>query len=99
MLIVMDMALHPMSTQLNEMAWQIDRSGIDSITPQQLRQIRHAVGETGVRTALVEVLADQTAPAPARNRAFGRIAMLISRHLHQATATTGDNVACAACAA
>ena len=92
------MNLHPMSAHLDSLAWHIDRFGYDAITQQQLMELRRPAEEAGIRQALIELLADESAPAPVRNRAFGRVSSFLAAHIgrERAVAVTDDQVACAA---
>ena len=58
--------------ELDRLAWTIDAEGIarhEAAATALVAQARDA----GMTTALLDVLADATAPAPVRERAFGKV--------------------------
>jgi hypothetical protein len=72
--------IHPFTTpHLETMAWTIDRDGIDAIPPAVLRELGFVATRAGVSTGIGELLADPSAPAPVRNRAFGFVARHLAR--------------------
>lgn len=84
--------------QLESMAWTIDRQGIDAVPAAALRELGFEARNAGVRPGLTDLLVDDSAPAVVRNRAFGRIASLLTRTSGPSdpTTITPDRVACAA---
>lgn len=90
------MTHHPMSAHIDSLAWHIDRFGYDAITQQHLHEIRPTAEAAGVRPSIIDLLVDETAPAPVRNRAFAKVASFITRHLRTHAVVTDDQVACAA---
>ena len=91
------MNLHPMSAHLDSLAWHIDRFGYDAITQQHLRDLRQSAEQAGVRQGLIDLMTDETAPAPVRGRAFGRIASLLTaRFRDQQTPATDSLAGCSA---
>lgn len=90
------MTHHPMSAHIDSLAWHIDRFGYDAITQQHLDAIRPTAEAAGVRASIIDLLVDETAPAPVRNRAFAKVASFITRHLRTHAVVTDDQVACAA---
>jgi hypothetical protein len=85
-----------MSAHLDSLAWHIDRFGYDAVTQQHLDGIRSTAHAAGVRPCVIDLLVDETAPTPARDRAFAKVASFITRHLRTHTVVTDDQVACAA---
>ena len=70
---------------LDDLAWAISVDGIASHTAA-LRNVAISARREGVGAALVGVLLDPAAPAVARERAFGMIAVALSQPLVAGTA-------------
>ncbi len=79
------MTIHPMSAHLDSLAWHIDRFGYDAVTQQHLHDIRSGAEAAGVRPGLIDVLNDEAAPTSVRNRAFAKVASMLTKHLHTQT--------------
>jgi hypothetical protein len=65
------------ASELDELSWAIDADGLarhEDAAAAVVRQARDA----GVRSALVDVLADPHVPVPVRERAFGKILNLLA---------------------
>jgi hypothetical protein len=61
-------------TELEQIGWTIERSGLANVTDQRLAEIAHEAIQLGIRPIAAGVLADPSEPSVARQRAFGRIA-------------------------
>lgn len=61
-------------SQLEQIGWTIDRSGLTDVPEQQLVQIAKEAIRLGVRPISAGVLADPSEPSVARQRAFGWVA-------------------------
>ena len=61
-------------TQLDQIGWTIERTGIAGVPEQLLIQIADEATRLGVRPVAAGVLASASDPANARARAFGSIA-------------------------
>ncbi len=61
-------------TQLEQIGWTIDRSGLTEVSEQQLFQVAQEAIRLGVRPIAAGVLADSSEPSVARQRAFGWVA-------------------------
>ncbi len=89
----MDNPFIPTNQRLDRVAWTIDQRGINAIPAAALRELGFLARSAGASHVLSDVLVDTTAPAVARQRAFGRIASLLA----QPAKTTDPN--CSPCAA
>jgi hypothetical protein len=69
-------------TQLDQIAWTIERTGIAGVPDQLLIEIADEANRLGVRPVAAGVLANTGDPANARARAFGRIAPGLARTYH-----------------
>jgi hypothetical protein len=76
--VVMDPAT--MRARLASVAESIERGGVDS-DPVSVLLVAHAARDLDVSPVLVSVLADETAPAVARERAFGRVSAAMESRL------------------
>jgi hypothetical protein len=65
------------STDLTDLAWDLASDGFVG-RENAVRQVVRTARSQGVPSVLTEVLADPSAPAVARLRAFGRIAALLA---------------------
>lgn len=81
------------SHRLDQMAWTIDHRGIDAIPAAALRELGFQANSAGANHVLTEVMLNCEAPVVARQRAFGRIAALLTR------STPSDLQRCEPCAA
>lgn len=70
----------PTVIDLDELGWRIECHGIGSLTPAELVELADQAGEQGLSGVLTGVLADPAAPRAARERAFGRLALQLTRH-------------------
>jgi hypothetical protein len=86
----MDNPFIPTTQRLDQVAWTIDQRGINSIPAAALRELGFLARSAGGSQVLSDVLVDTTAPAVARQRAYGRIAELL------AEPTQPEPVTCAA---
>ena len=68
----------PTTQRLDQVAWTIDQRGINSIPAAALRELGFLARSAGGSQILSDVLVDTTAPAIARQRAFGHIASLLA---------------------
>jgi len=60
------------NAELNQLAWDIDADGVARHESAAAAVVEHA-RVVGVVSPLVDVLADTAAPAPVRERAFGKV--------------------------
>ena len=74
----MDNPFIPTTQRLDQVAWTIDQRGINSIPVAALRELGFLARSAGGSQVLSDVLVDTTAPAVARQRAYGRIASLLA---------------------
>ena len=74
----MDNPFIPTTQRLDQVAWTIDQRGINSIPAAALRELGFLARSAGGSQVLSDVLVDTTAPAVARQRAYGRIAALLA---------------------
>ena len=90
----MDTSLTFNMQRLDQVAWNIDRRGINSIPAAALRELGFLAKSAGVSQIVTDLLVDANAPAIARERAFGNIASLVSSPVTTgAGATAKDNKA------
>jgi hypothetical protein len=66
-------------TQLDQIGWSIEHSGIGKVPNQLLLQIAEDAKRLGVRPVAASVLANSDDPAVARERAFGLIAPSLAK--------------------
>lgn len=83
----MDTSLTFNMHRLDQVAWNIDRRGINSIPAAALRELGFMAKSAGVSQIFTDLLVDANAPAIARERAFGNIASAINSPA--ATTTNG----------
>jgi hypothetical protein len=69
---------------LDDLAWAISVDGIAAHLPA-VRLVTAAARRCGVNPTLVAVLADATAPAVARERAFGLVAVALATSVPERT--------------
>ena len=69
-------------TQLEQLGWTIERSGLADVPEQQLLHIAHEAIRLGIRPIAANVLADPTVPSAVRQRAFGHVATGLATMLH-----------------
>ena len=74
----MNIALITTNLRLDQVAWTIDRRGINSIPAAALRELGFEARSAGASQILTDVLEDTGAPSVARQRAFGNIASLLA---------------------
>ena len=74
----MNTTFNPTNQRLDQVAWTIDQRGINAIPAAALRELGFLATSAGGSHVLSDVLVDTTAPAVARQRAFGRIASLLA---------------------
>lgn len=67
------------ATTLDDLAWRIDRHGIDGIPASTLRDLGFAALDADASATLVALVVDPAEPAVARQRAFGRLAAWLAR--------------------
>jgi hypothetical protein len=67
------------ASELGRLAARIADFGIEAVAPAALDTVAHAAAEAGASTVLTALLVDDTAPAVARERAFGRLAAELAR--------------------
>lgn len=60
------------SEELNRLAWAIDADGLLRHQAEAAQVVDQA-RRVGVSTPMLDVLADETVPAPVRERAFGKV--------------------------
>ncbi|MCC6438497.1 MAG: hypothetical protein IT196_25965 [Acidimicrobiales bacterium] len=70
---------NPMAA-VEELGWRIERDGIDALSPDELAAVADLAHEQHLSATLAQVLVDATAPRAARERAFGRLALQLTRH-------------------
>lgn len=63
---------------LEELGWRIERHGIASVPADELASVAVHAAEQGLAPVLAAVLTDPREPVPARERAFGRLALLLA---------------------
>ncbi len=74
----MDNPFIPTTQRLDQVAWTIDQRGINAIPAAALRELGFLARSAGGSQVLSDVLMDTSAPAVARQRAYGRIASLLA---------------------
>jgi len=74
----MDTPFIPTTQRLDQVAWTIDRRGINAIPAAALRELGFLARSAGGSQILSDVLVDPNAPSVARQRAYGRIASLLA---------------------
>ena len=89
----MDNPFIPTNQRLDQIAWTIDQRGINAIPAAALRELGFLARTAGASQILSDVLVDTTAPAVARQRAFGRIASVLAEPIKT------SNPDCSPCAA
>ncbi len=65
-------------TGLEQLAWKIDRDGLEG-SDAGIAAVVSLARRSPVSQVLTEVLADETAPAVVRIRAFGKLAVQLAR--------------------
>lgn len=66
------------TTALDRLSWTIHDHGIDA-DAAGVRAFARAAGSRGMSPVLLGILMDDRAPAPVRERAFGRLASRFAR--------------------
>ncbi len=64
-------------SSLDQIAFTIDRQGFDAIDRSTVDHVLALAADAGASPVLADVLGDELAPAPVRERAFGLLAMQI----------------------
>ena len=64
---------------IDRLAWAIDQHGIGIADVSDIDRIVSHARTTSASPVLINVLADSTAPANVRTRAFGKVALQVSR--------------------
>lgn len=64
---------------IEELGWRIERDGIAGLSPSELAAIADLAHDQLLSTTLIGVLTDPSAPRAARERAFGRLALQLTR--------------------
>lgn len=75
-----------MTTQLENLGWDLATSGIESLEAEVSQVVAHA-RRAGIASVAVSVLADLNQPAPARERAFSLVAASIIARKQPSTAS------------
>lgn len=76
----MDMTSHDLlTTDLQLVAETVADQGIDAVDATLVDAVAARALALGASTTLVDVLVDRSEPAVARIRAFGRLAVIVSR--------------------
>ena len=65
---------------LQQLAETIAAHGVAAVEPSTIDAFAGHAGRVGANPILIDIFADSVAPAPARTRAFGRLAVQVSRH-------------------
>ena len=67
------------TTHLHRVAETVADRGIDAVDPAIVDAVAARALMLGASTTLVDILVDRDQPAPARIRAFGRLAVIAAR--------------------
>ena len=76
----MTMQQRPTVIDLDELGWRIECRGIGSLTASELAEVATQARDQDLSAVLTGVLIDPDAPLAARERAFGRLALQLTRH-------------------
>lgn len=75
----MSMTSNDLYTDLHRVAEAVADQGIDAVDPSLVDAIAARALMLGASTTLVDILVDPDEPTVARNRAFGRLAIVVAR--------------------